>query len=52
MADDSSSANEAPRSRFESLKTHVLANRLDTALWLSRVLAIVFTLGYVVPIFG
>lgn len=47
-----SSSNATTRSRFESLKTHVLANRLDTALWLSRVLAIVFTIGYVLPIFG
>lgn len=56
-ADNSSSgtgsgSTATTRSRFASLKTHVLANQLDTALWLSRVLAIIFTIGYVVPIFG
>lgn len=54
MADDSSSNATSPPapSRFEALKTHVLANRLDAALWLSRVLAIIFTAAYIVPIFG
>lgn len=50
MADASSEAT--PPRGFEGLKAHVLSNKLDAALWLSRVLAIVFTVAYVIPIFG
>lgn len=49
MADD----NGTPPPRgFEGLKAHILRNKLDAALWASRVLAIVFTIGYILPIFG
>lgn len=41
-----------PLRGFEGLKAHVQSNKLDAALWLSRVLAIVFTIAYVIPIFG
>lgn len=43
----------APENRgFAALKDHVMNNRLDTALWASRILTIVFAIGYVIPIFG
>lgn len=37
---------------FAALKDHVMNNRLDTALWASRILTIVFAIGYMIPIFG
>lgn len=47
------SDENVPETRgFAALKDHVSRNRLDTALWASRVLTIVFALGYVLPIFG
>lgn len=50
MADENTEAT--PLRGIAGLKAHVLSNKLDAALWLSRVLAIVFTVAYVVPIFG
>jgi len=47
------SDENVPENRgFGALKDHVSRNRLDTALWASRVLTIVFAIGYVFPIFG
>lgn len=47
------SEENVPENRgFAALKDHVMNNRLDTALWASRVLTIVFAIGYVFPIFG
>ncbi|XP_040163981.1 Krueppel homolog 2 [Anopheles arabiensis] len=34
---------------FAALKEHVLANKLETTQWVSRVLTIYFALGYVLP---
>jgi len=48
MSDESVPQNRG----FAALKDHVSNNRLDTALWASRVLTIVFAIGYVFPIFG
>lgn len=36
----------------QALKDHIILNKIDTALWASRVLTILFTIGYVIPIFG
>lgn len=38
-----------PATGLQRLKDHVLANRLDTTQWASRVLTIYFALGYVLP---
>lgn len=47
------SEENVPENRgFAALKDHVMNNRLDTALWASRILTIVFAIGYVIPIFG
>lgn len=52
MADDNSNEDQ-PRPRgLEALKSHVIENKVDVALWASRVLTIVFAIGYVLPIFG
>lgn len=53
MSDNSSSSNQnQPARGFEALKAHVTANKIDSALWASRVLTILFAVGYVLPIFG
>lgn len=31
---------------------HVKANKIDVALWLTRILTILFTIAYIIPIFG
>jgi transmembrane protein 33 len=36
----------------EAVKNHMLENKVETALWVSRVLSIVFAIGYLLPIFG
>uniref|UniRef100_U5EI74 Putative conserved plasma membrane protein n=1 Tax=Corethrella appendiculata TaxID=1370023 RepID=U5EI74_9DIPT len=36
----------------QALKEHILANKVDSLLWSSRVLTILFTVGYIIPIFG
>lgn len=47
-----SEENTTENRGFAALKEHVMNNRLDTALWASRILTIVFAIGYVIPIFG
>lgn len=48
---DSNANQERPRG-MEALKQHVIDNKVDVALWASRVLTIIFAIGYVLPIFG
>lgn len=50
MADNN--ANQDRPRGFEALKQHVIDNKVDVALWASRVLTIIFAIGYVLPIFG
>jgi len=51
MSDSNSTDNEQPRG-IEAVKKSILENKIETALWLSRVLSIVFAVGYLLPIFG
>ncbi|CAG9820186.1 unnamed protein product [Phaedon cochleariae] len=37
---------------FEALKLHVLTHKIDCGLWAIRILAILFAIGYFIPIFG
>lgn len=50
MADNNTN-QERPRG-FEALKQHVIENKSDVVLWASRVLTIIFAIGYMLPIFG
>lgn len=50
MADDNQEQNQ-PRG-WEALKAHISQNKVDVALWASRVITIAFTIGYILPIFG
>lgn len=53
MSDNSTQQeqSQAPRG-VKALKTHVIANKIDSALWASRVLTVLFAFGYLLPIFG
>uniref|UniRef100_T1E296 Putative plasma membrane protein n=1 Tax=Psorophora albipes TaxID=869069 RepID=T1E296_9DIPT len=48
---DQQQQQQQPRG-VDALKQHVILNKIDTALWASRVLTIIFAIGYVIPIFG
>jgi transmembrane protein 33 len=51
MSDSNSTENEQPRG-VEAVKNHILENKIETALWVSRILSIFFAIGYLLPIFG
>lgn len=46
-----SDTEQQPRG-IDALKVHVSRNKLDCGLWISRVITIVFAIGYVLPLFG
>ncbi|XP_068241947.1 Krueppel homolog 2 [Palaemon carinicauda] len=47
------SAEQPPRgSGMEALKSHVMEHKVDTALWATRALTLVFCISYLIPIFG
>lgn len=48
---DSNANQERPRGT-QALKQHIIENKVDVTLWASRILTIIFALGYVLPIFG
>jgi hypothetical protein len=52
MSDNNSTDNENQPRGIEAVKIHMLENKIETALWISRVLSIVFAIGYLLPIFG
>lgn len=52
MSDNNSTDNENQPRGIEAVKIHMMENKIETALWVSRVLSIVFAIGYLLPIFG
>lgn len=44
-------SQEQPRG-VQALQQHIKHNRVDTALWLFRVVTIIFNIAYIIPIFG
>lgn len=51
MADQGSQGGDTgPPKGIPALKAHVAANKVDVALWGIRVLTVLFTIGYVLPI--
>lgn len=48
---DQQSQEPQPRG-VQKLKEHIILNKIDTALWAFRLLTILFTIGYIIPIFG
>lgn len=52
-ATENSSNSQTPRGlNFEALKAHIIAHKIDCGLWAIRVLLILFSIGYFIPIFG
>ncbi|XP_066141036.1 Krueppel homolog 2 [Euwallacea fornicatus] len=52
---DSTDATPPPTTRglnFEALKVHIIEHKIDCGLWLMRVLVILFSFGYFIPLFG
>lgn len=49
---DEQSRDQQPVRGVQALKEHIILNKIDTALWASRVLTILFSIGYIIPIFG
>lgn len=55
MADqqaDPQAGDTGPPKGMPALKAHVIANKIDVALWAIRVLTVLFTIGYVLPLFN
>lgn len=54
MSDNNQQSNNdsGPPRGMPALKAHVIANKIDVALWAIRVLTIFCTIGYVIPIFN
>jgi transmembrane protein 33 len=48
---DNGNNGAQPQRGFEAVKNHMLENKIETALWISRILSIFFTIGYILPIF-
>ncbi|RZC39617.1 Krueppel -like 2 [Asbolus verrucosus] len=52
-AGPSGASQQRPRGlNVDALKQHIVAHKIDCSLWAIRILTIIFTLGYFVPIFG
>lgn len=45
-------SNTSPQSRLDILKKHIIDNKVDVGLWTTRLLTMLFTFFYFIPIFG
>ncbi|KAJ8720490.1 hypothetical protein PYW08_005955 [Mythimna loreyi] len=53
MAETEPQAGDAgPPKGVPALKAHIVANKIDVALWAIRILTVLFTIGYVLPLFN
>lgn len=54
MADTTNQSNgdSGPPKGPQALKAHIIANKIDVALWAIRMLTILCTFGYILPIFN
>lgn len=41
-----------PNIGFDAIKNHFMAHKIDCTLWTIRVIALLFTVGYFIPLFG
>ncbi|XP_017892781.1 Krueppel homolog 2 isoform X2 [Ceratina calcarata] len=44
--------NSVHKTDWAALKQHVIDNKINFGLWLTRLFTIIFTIGYIIPIFG
>ena len=49
---ESETPQSQPATGFTVLKAHIERNKIDFVLWCTRFATIVFTLNYLIPIFG
>lgn len=47
MADNEQSEERGP----QTLKEHLLAHKIEVAMWITRILTTLFTIGYFIPLF-
>ncbi|XP_056632000.1 Krueppel homolog 2 [Diorhabda sublineata] len=52
MSDTSSTTGPTRSLNYEALKVHIITHKINCGLWLIRVLAIIFSIAYFIPIFG
>ena len=51
MADSTTENNQRPQQGFSALSQHVSTHKLEMGLWATRLMTIVFTFAYFLPIF-
>jgi hypothetical protein len=51
MSDQQENTTDRPRG-VEALKNHLVEHKVETALWVSRILTIIFSVAYLLPLFG
>lgn len=49
---DPRAGDTGPPKGIPALKAHVIANKIDVSLWAIRVLTVLFTFGYILPLFN
>lgn len=49
---EADSTEQPPPKGLEALKQHCIDNKLNVALWMTRLFTIIFTFAYLLPIFG
>lgn len=54
MADTTSSSNTSTQMEkgWYALSQYVVDNKINVGLWVTRLFTIIFTVGYIIPIFG
>lgn len=56
MADSSSTTSADSSTQIEkgwgALKKHVVSNKIMAGLWATRLFTLLFTIGYIIPLFG
>lgn len=53
MAEQNQQAGDmGPPKGIPALKAHIIANKVDVALWGIRIATVLCTIGYVLPIFN
>ena len=50
---EGSSGEQTQQARgMEALKTHILEHKVETLLWATRALTLIFCISYLIPVFG
>lgn len=49
---NSQTSGEPQPSGWEALRQHVIDHKVDVAIWATRVVTVLFTFGYFIPLLG